>query len=87
MKLVDESKMFLFCHPGSQQHPDSVPEVGEDAVMSEGASSPPPTMTEEERQELQEELVKVRRDKEIEVMVQGVRIRWWTWPVVKESCK
>ncbi|KAK2830400.1 hypothetical protein Q5P01_018331 [Channa striata] len=46
---------------GSQQHPDSdsVPEVGEDAVMSEGASSPPPPMTEEERQELQEELVKV----------------------------
>ncbi|XP_029022785.1 tumor protein D52 isoform X2 [Betta splendens] len=41
-----------------QQHPDSVPEVGEDAMMSEGAS-PPPALTEEERQGLQEELVKV----------------------------
>lgn len=62
---MDESNIFLFCLSGSQQHPDSVPEVGEDAVMSEGASSPPPTLTEEEQQELQEELVKVRRDKEI----------------------
>ncbi|XP_042363073.1 tumor protein D52 [Plectropomus leopardus] len=44
---------------GSQQHPDSVPEVGEDAVTSVGPSPPPPAMTEEERQELQEELVKV----------------------------
>ncbi|GAA6230019.1 tumor protein D52 isoform X1 [Lates japonicus] len=44
---------------GSQQHPDSVPEVGEDAVTSVGSASPPPAMTEEERQELQEELVKV----------------------------
>ncbi|KAG7237767.1 hypothetical protein INR49_031779 [Caranx melampygus] len=45
-----------------QQHPDSVPEVGEDAVTSVSPSSPPPPMTEEERQELQEELVKVRKD-------------------------
>ncbi|XP_039676109.1 tumor protein D52 isoform X3 [Perca fluviatilis] len=44
---------------GSQQHPDSVPEVGEDAATSVGPSSAPPAMTEEERQELQEELVKV----------------------------
>ncbi|XP_067356565.1 tumor protein D52 isoform X3 [Channa argus] len=46
---------------GSQQHSDSVPEVGEDAVMSEGPSPQPqpPPMTEEEREELQEELVKV----------------------------
>ncbi|KAL7381952.1 hypothetical protein ABVT39_013981 [Epinephelus coioides] len=44
---------------GSQQLPDSVPEVGEDAVTSVAPSSPPPAMTEEERQELQEELVKV----------------------------
>ncbi|XP_040909544.1 tumor protein D52 isoform X2 [Toxotes jaculatrix] len=43
----------------SQQHPDSIPEVGEDAVTSVGPSSPPPAMTEEERQELQEELDKV----------------------------
>ncbi|KAK5855062.1 hypothetical protein PBY51_005201 [Eleginops maclovinus] len=41
----------------SQLHP--APEVGEDAVTSVGPSSPPPTMTEEEQQELQEELVKV----------------------------
>ncbi|XP_068584635.1 tumor protein D52 isoform X1 [Cebidichthys violaceus] len=46
---------------GSQQHPDSAPEVGEDAVTSVGPSAPPPppAMTEEEQQELQEELVKV----------------------------
>ncbi|XP_060915135.1 tumor protein D52 isoform X2 [Labrus mixtus] len=44
---------------GSQQQSDSIPEVGEDAVTSVTPSPPPPTMTEEERQELQEELVKV----------------------------
>ncbi|CAJ1083466.1 tumor protein D52 isoform X3 [Xyrichtys novacula] len=44
---------------GSQQHPDSIPEVGEDAATSVAPSPPPPAMTEEERQELQEELVKV----------------------------
>ncbi|XP_044191447.1 tumor protein D52 isoform X2 [Thunnus albacares] len=45
---------------GAQQHPDSVPEVGEDAVTSVSPTSPPPAaLTEEERQELQEELVKV----------------------------
>ncbi|XP_041665819.1 tumor protein D52 isoform X2 [Cheilinus undulatus] len=44
---------------GSQQHPDSIPEVGEDAVTSVTPSPPVPAMTEEERQELQEELVKV----------------------------
>ncbi|XP_038581853.1 tumor protein D52 isoform X4 [Micropterus salmoides] len=44
---------------GSQQHPDSVPEMGEDAVTSVGPSLSPPAMTEEERQELQDELVKV----------------------------
>lgn len=58
-------KLIYFCLPGSQLQPDSVPEVGEDAVMFEGASAPYPAITEEERQELQEELVKVRRDKEI----------------------
>lgn len=53
---------FLFYLPGSQQQPDSVPEMGEDAVTSVGPSPPPPpVMTEEEQQELQEELVKVRR--------------------------
>ncbi|XP_030597507.1 tumor protein D52 isoform X2 [Archocentrus centrarchus] len=44
---------------GSQGHPDSVPEVGEDAVTSVGASASTPALTEEERQELQEELAKV----------------------------
>ncbi|KAM6900006.1 tumor protein D52 [Xenentodon cancila] len=45
---------------GSQEHPDSVPELGEDAVTSVGPSfPPPPAMTEEERLELQEELAKV----------------------------
>ncbi|XP_028277801.1 tumor protein D52 isoform X2 [Parambassis ranga] len=44
---------------GSQEHTDSVPEVGEDAVTAVSPSSPIPAMTEEERQELQEELVKV----------------------------
>ncbi|XP_076611309.1 tumor protein D52 isoform X1 [Chaetodon auriga] len=43
----------------SQQNPDSAPEMGEDAAMSAGPSSPFPALTEEERQELQEELVKV----------------------------
>ncbi|XP_054462108.1 tumor protein D52 isoform X2 [Anoplopoma fimbria] len=42
---------------GSQQHPDSIPEVGEDAVTYVGP--PPPVMTEEEQQALQQELVKV----------------------------
>ncbi|KAL6099744.1 tpd52 [Pungitius sinensis] len=44
---------------GFQQHPDSIPEVGEDAATSVGASPLPPAMTEEEHQELQEKLVKV----------------------------
>ncbi|XP_034400672.1 tumor protein D52 isoform X2 [Cyclopterus lumpus] len=44
---------------GSQYHPDSDPEVGEDAATSVGPFPPPPAMTEEEQQELQEALVKV----------------------------
>lgn len=44
---------------GFQEQPDSVAEMGEDAVTSVGPSPPPPVMTEEERQELQEELAKV----------------------------
>uniref|UniRef100_A0A1A8MKV3 Tumor protein D52 n=1 Tax=Nothobranchius pienaari TaxID=704102 RepID=A0A1A8MKV3_9TELE len=44
----------------SQQHPDSLPELGQDAMASVGPSSPlPPAMTEEERLELQEELARV----------------------------
>ncbi|KAK5614198.1 Tumor protein D52 [Crenichthys baileyi] len=42
-----------------QEQPDCVAEMGEDAVTSVGASPLPPVMTEEERQELQEELAKV----------------------------
>ncbi|XP_060948797.1 tumor protein D52 isoform X2 [Limanda limanda] len=44
---------------GIQQHPDSVPELGEDAATTVGPAPPPPAITEEERQELQEELFKV----------------------------
>lgn len=42
-----------------EQPPNSVPEMGEDAVTAVSQPSFTPTMTEEERQELQEELVKV----------------------------
>ena len=63
--------VFKFYLPGAQQHPDSVPEVGEDAVTSVSPTSPPPAaLTEEERQELQEELVKVRRN-------QGLKRSWY----------
>ena len=58
VRVKDELKILLLCLPGSEQHPDSIPEVGEDAVTSVGPA-PPSTMTEEERQELQEELLKV----------------------------
>lgn len=44
---------------GAQLTTDSAPEVGEDAVTSVGSPVPLPAMTEEERQELQEELLKV----------------------------
>ncbi|XP_038156244.1 tumor protein D52 isoform X2 [Cyprinodon tularosa] len=44
---------------GFQEKPDSVAEMGEDAVTSVGPAPLPPTLTEEERQELQEELAKV----------------------------
>ncbi|XP_022058021.2 tumor protein D52 isoform X2 [Acanthochromis polyacanthus] len=53
---------------GPQEQPDSVPEVGEDAVTAVGPSPPPPAMTEEERQELQEELAKV--EDEIQTLTQ-----------------
>ena len=41
------------------QQPDSVPEMGEDAVTSVNPSPPVQSLSEEERQELQEELFKV----------------------------
>ncbi|XP_047240105.1 tumor protein D52 isoform X1 [Girardinichthys multiradiatus] len=44
---------------GFQEQPDCVAEMGEDAVTSVGGSPLPPVITEEERQELQEELMKV----------------------------
>ncbi|XP_008329908.1 tumor protein D52 [Cynoglossus semilaevis] len=47
---------------GSQEHSDSVPEVGEDAVSSVSSPTPPTALSEEERQELQEELVKVEEE-------------------------
>jgi len=50
----------VFALPGSQYHPDLVPEVREDAATSAGPFPTPPAMTEEEQQELQEALVKVR---------------------------
>uniref|UniRef100_A0A3Q3IT27 Tumor protein D52 n=1 Tax=Monopterus albus TaxID=43700 RepID=A0A3Q3IT27_MONAL len=58
---------------GSTQHPDSVPEVGEDAVTSVGPSPPPPALTEEERQELQEELLKV--EDEIQTLSQVLAVK------------
>lgn len=51
----------LICLSGSQLHPDAVPEVGEDAVTSVSPPVSLTAMTEEERQELHEELIKVRR--------------------------
>ncbi|XP_061764483.1 tumor protein D52 isoform X1 [Nerophis ophidion] len=46
-----------------QQHLlDPVAEVGQDVAMSVGPPSPPPAMTEEERQELQIELLKVEEE-------------------------
>ncbi|TMS18166.1 hypothetical protein E3U43_010492 [Larimichthys crocea] len=42
------------------QQPDSVPEMGEDAVTSVNPSPPVQSLSEEERQELQEELFKTK---------------------------
>ncbi|XP_029919344.1 tumor protein D52 isoform X3 [Myripristis murdjan] len=44
---------------GAQQHPDTIPEVGEDAVTAVSPTPPVPALTEEEREELQGELDKV----------------------------
>ncbi|XP_037549187.1 tumor protein D52 isoform X2 [Nematolebias whitei] len=47
---------------GFHKRPDYTPELGEDAATSGGPPSPLPTMTEEEHQELQEELAKVEEE-------------------------
>lgn len=69
---------FIFlCLPDFQEQPDSVAEVGEDAVTSVGAAPLPPVMTEEERQELQQELAKVWREQGLmsDVSLKSVRIQ------------
>ncbi|XP_024150641.1 tumor protein D52 [Oryzias melastigma] len=58
---------------GFQEHPDPVPEVGEDAVTSVGAASAPPAITEDERLELQEELSKV--EEEIQTLSQVLAVK------------
>lgn len=57
---------------GSQEHPDSAPEFGEDAATSIDPSLPP-AMTEEERQELQEELIKVSMDEAMKTQTLAFR--------------
>ncbi|XP_076006178.1 tumor protein D52 isoform X2 [Genypterus blacodes] len=47
---------------GSQQEAEALPEVGEDAVTAVGSPAPPPGLTDEEREELQQELVKVEEE-------------------------
>ncbi|XP_061822905.1 tumor protein D52 isoform X3 [Nerophis lumbriciformis] len=49
-------------HQQQQHLLDPVAEVGQDVAMSVGPPSPPPAMTEEERQELQIELLKVEEE-------------------------
>ena len=61
---------FLPPTPESQLHHDA--EVGEDAVTTVRPSTSPPAMTEEERAELQEELIKVRKGS------RGQRSSWFT---------
>ncbi|XP_034016492.1 tumor protein D52 isoform X2 [Thalassophryne amazonica] len=83
---IDTSYLFLSpaysdtppCSPtvrsrGYQQGAESLPEVGEDAVTSASSATPPPSLTEEERQELQEELVKV--EDEIQTLSQVLAVK------------
>ncbi|XP_077405278.1 tumor protein D52 isoform X2 [Vanacampus margaritifer] len=58
---------------GSQQHQDPVAEVGQDAAMSVGPAAPMPAMTEEERQELQVELLRV--EDEIQTLSQVLAVK------------
>ncbi|KAM6959471.1 tumor protein D52 isoform 2-T2 [Aplochiton taeniatus] len=47
---------------GAHQRPDSLPEVGEDAVNAVSPSPSVPALSEEEQEELREELVKVEEE-------------------------
>ncbi|XP_077364197.1 tumor protein D52 isoform X1 [Festucalex cinctus] len=58
---------------GSQQHQDPVAEVGQDAAMSVGPAPLMPAMTEEERQELQVELLRV--EDEIQTLSQVLAVK------------
>ncbi|XP_061520122.1 tumor protein D52 isoform X2 [Phycodurus eques] len=58
---------------GSQQDLDPVAEVGQDAAMGVGPPSPTPMMTEEERQELQVELLRV--EDEIQTLSQVLAVK------------
>uniref|UniRef100_A0A8B9JR05 Tumor protein D52 n=1 Tax=Astyanax mexicanus TaxID=7994 RepID=A0A8B9JR05_ASTMX len=44
------------------QRPDSIPEVGEDAVTTVGETTPSTALTEEEQEELRNELIKVEEE-------------------------
>lgn len=81
--------------PGSQKQPDSVPEMGEDAVTSVSPSFAPPVLSEEERQELQEELIKVRRGIILKITQlyfhhlntdTSLSIVWFGPPVTRPDC-
>ncbi|XP_061616874.1 tumor protein D52 isoform X5 [Phyllopteryx taeniolatus] len=58
---------------GSQLDLDPVAEVGQDAAMGVGPPSPTPMMTEEERQELQVELLRV--EDEIQTLSQVLAVK------------
>lgn len=81
-RVMMRLKWTCFVPSGSQEHSDSVPEVGEDAVSSVSSPTPPTALSEEERQELQEELVKVSRD---QVWPTRVKIRFQISPVTNQS--
>ncbi|XP_031442111.1 tumor protein D52 isoform X2 [Clupea harengus] len=71
---VDTRYLYLYPHPSETppdspavairgaQRPDSIAEVGEDAVTTVGPPPAPPTLTEEEREELHVELSKVEEE-------------------------
>ncbi|XP_027143173.1 tumor protein D52 [Larimichthys crocea] len=65
------------------QQPDSVPEMGEDAVTSVNPSPPVQSLSEEERQELQEELFKV--EDEIQTLSQVLAAKESSWQTLREA--